>query len=136
MNHTRDDAALIAAARAVVNPRRLSGTVEVAGVGAALRTSSGAVHVGVCIYAASGFGFCAEHGAVAAMITAGESRIATIVAVNWDGAVLPSCGRCRELVVQVDDGNAETRVILPGGVKPMRDLLPDHWLLDHRLPDR
>jgi cytidine deaminase len=64
------------------------------------------------------------------MITAGESRIMDIVAVGEDGAILQPCGRCRELVVQVDDGNAETRVILPHSVKPMRDLLPDHWLID------
>lgn len=124
------DQALIAAARAVLNPRRLSPTVEVAGVGAALRTASGRVFTGVCIDAASGIGFCAEHGAVAAMITAGESRIDSIVAVDWDGSILAPCGRCRELVVQVDPGNAGTRVILPGAVRPMRDLLPDHWLLD------
>jgi cytidine deaminase len=123
------DLDLIAAARAVLNPRRLTRSVEVAGVGAALRTASGAIYVGVCIDAQCGIGFCAEHAAVAAMITAGESRIMDIVAVDWDGSILPPCGRCRELVVQVDDGNAETRVILSGGVKPMRALMPDHWLL-------
>lgn len=123
------DLDLITAARAVLNPRRLTRTVEVAGVGAALRTASGAIYVGVCIDAACGIGFCAEHAAVAAMITAGESRIMEIVAVDWDGSILPPCGRCRELVVQVDDGNADTRVILSGGAKPMRALLPDHWLV-------
>ncbi len=123
------DLDLITAARAVVNPRRLTRTVEVAGVGSALRTASGAIYVGVCIDAACGIGFCAEHAAVAAMITAGETRIMDIVAVDWDGSILPPCGRCRELVVQVDDGNADTRVILSGGVKPMRALLPDHWLV-------
>ena len=64
------------------------------------------------------------------MITAGESRIMDIVAIDWDGSILQPCGRCRELVVQIDPGNAETRVILPTGTRPMRDLLPDHWLLD------
>ncbi len=64
------------------------------------------------------------------MITAGESRIESLVAVHWQGGVVPPCGRCRELVVQVDEGNAETRVILSESVKTMRDLLPDHWLLD------
>jgi cytidine deaminase len=123
------DLDLITAARAVLNPRRLTRTVEVAGVGSALRTASGAIYVGVCIDAACGIGFCAEHAAVAAMITAGETRIMDIVAVDWDGSILPPCGRCRELVVQVDDGNADTRVILSGGVKPMRALLPDHWLV-------
>lgn len=130
MDPNAPDQALIAAARAVVNPHRLSKTVEVGGVGAALRTASGAVYTGVCIDAASGIGFCVEHGAVAAMITAGESRILTMVAVDWDGSILPPCGRCRELVVQVDDGNAGTQLILPKGTRPMRDLLPDHWLLN------
>ena len=64
------------------------------------------------------------------MITAGESRIDTIVAVDEDGRVLAPCGRCRELIVQVDPGNAVTRVILPGRVASARELLPDHWILD------
>jgi cytidine deaminase len=128
------DDALIAAARAVVNLRQLSSVVEVGGVAAALRTAGGRVFVGVCIDAACGIGFCAEAGAVAAMVTAGESRIDSIVAVHWQGAILPPCGRCRELVVQVDDGNADTRVILPGGARVMRELLPDHWLLDRAAP--
>ena len=124
------DVELLGAARAVVNPRRLSPSVEVGGVGAALRTASGRIFTGVCIDAQCSLGFCAEHGAVAAMITAGESRIMAIVAVDWDGTILQPCGRCRELVVQVDPGNAETRVILPKGERAMRELLPDHWLLD------
>ena len=36
------------------------------------------------------------------MITAGESRIDTIVAVDEDRRVLAPFGRCRELIVQVD----------------------------------
>ena len=125
------DAELISRATAVLNPRRLSPTVEVGGVGSALRTSSGAIHLGVCIDAASGIGFCAEHAAIASMITSGESRIESIMAVNWDGGILSPCGRCRELIYQVDPGNAETRVLLPNDrVTTVRALLPDHWLLD------
>lgn len=125
------DAELISRATAVLNPRRLSPTVEVAGVGCALRTSTGAIYLGVCIDTSCSMGFCAEHAAIASMITNRESRIETIVAVNWDGAVLPPCGRCRELIYQVDPGNAETRVLLPNDrVTTVRALLPDHWLLD------
>jgi len=125
------DTELISRATAVLNPRRLSPTVEVAGVGCALRTGSGAIHVGVCIDAAAGIGFCAEHAAIASMITSGESRIESIVAVNWDGSVMSPCGRCRELICEVDPGNAETRVLLPNDkVTSLRALLPDHWLLD------
>jgi cytidine deaminase len=125
---TRDR--LLDAARSVLAPRRLSRTVEVGGVGAALLTPLGAIYKGACIDAASGVGFCAEHAAAGAMITAGESRIVAMVAVDWDGTVLQPCGRCRELVVQLDPGNATTEVMLPGGVRPMRELLPEHWLLD------
>jgi cytidine deaminase len=128
---TDEDAALIAAARARLSPRVLSPTVEAGGVAAALRSRDGAIWAGVCIDAACGIGFCAEHAAIAAMVTAGESRIDTIVAVAEDGRILPPCGRCRELILQVDPGNGATRVILPGGVMRAQALLPDHWLL-HR----
>jgi cytidine deaminase len=124
------DAQLLAAAREVTRPRRLSSSVEVASVGSALRTSNGRIFTGVCIDAACGIGFCAEHGAIAAMITAGESRIEAIVAVNEDAEILSPCGRCRELVIQVDHANADTRVLLAKGARKMRDLVPDHWLLD------
>ena len=125
---TRDR--LLEAARSVLAPRRLSDTVEVGGVGAALLTPTGSIYKGVCIDTASSMGFCAEHAAAAAMITAGESQIVAMVAVDWDGTVLQPCGRCRELVVQLDAANGGTEVILPGGIRPMRELLPDHWLLD------
>jgi cytidine deaminase len=121
---------LLKAARSVLAPRRLSRTVEVGGVGAALLAPSGQIFLGVCIDAASGIGFCAEHAAAGAMVTAGESRVVAMVAVDWDGSILQPCGRCRELVVQLDPGNAATEVILQSGVRPMKELLPEHWLLD------
>jgi len=49
-----------------------------------LDTTSGRRHVGVCIDTASGTGFCAEHAAIAAMVTSMEYRIARIVAVWRD----------------------------------------------------
>jgi cytidine deaminase len=72
-----------------------------------------------------------SYAAVASMITRGESHIHIIVAVNWDGTVLSPCGRCRELICQVDPANVDTRILLPGGkAVTLRQLLPDHWLLD------
>ncbi len=56
---------------------------------------------------------CAEHAAVAEMIKARETQIAMIVAVCRDG-VLPPCGRCRELLVQVNPKNFNAKVILAG----------------------
>lgn len=124
------DAALIAEARRVVNRRTLSPMVEAGSVGAALVTHSGAVFSGVNLDTSCSLGFCAEHTAIAAMVTAGESRIETIVAVSdrVDGEIVPPCGRCRELIWQVDPGNRHTRVLMSGReVLLLEDLLPRHW---------
>ena len=60
---------LIQQARAVVNPREIAHGFTVGDVGCALLTDSGNLHVGVCIDAGGGIGFCAEHSAIASMIT-------------------------------------------------------------------
>jgi len=123
-----DDKTLICKARSVLNPRRLSHYVEVGGVGSALVTDRGNVYVGVCIDTACSMGFCAEHAAVASMVTAGESKIVTIVGVNSDGKIVPPCGRCREFIYQINGDNGGTRVILHDKVVTLRQLLPEHWM--------
>jgi cytidine deaminase len=119
---------LYARAKAVLNPRRLSPEAEAGGVGAALLSDSGAVYVGVCIDTACSMGFCAEHAAAAAMITAGEHRVLKMVAVNWDGAILPPCGRCREFISQLHEDNLAAEVLVTEGViVPLHTLLPHDW---------
>jgi cytidine deaminase len=119
---------LVESAARVLNPHRVDDRLF-GNVGSTLLTDAGSVFSGVCIDTGSGTGFCAEHAAIAAMVTAREYRIARIVAV-WrddDGAlyVLPPCGRCREFIRQVDPGNIETEVVLDRGTSsPLRDLLP------------
>jgi cytidine deaminase len=83
------------------------------------------VYTGVCIDTECSLGFCAEHAAVAEMLKARESAIYMIVAVNNDGAILSPCGRCRELLLQVDDRNESAWVVLgPDEKVPLRELLP------------
>lgn len=126
MSHSPEDTALIAAARSVIR-RRTTGKCEMGQVGAAIRTPEGALHLGVCIDAPCGIGFCAEHAAIAAMVTAGESRIAAAVAVAEDGRILPPCGRCREFIALLDPANAQARVVMPEGAVALADLLPAPW---------
>jgi cytidine deaminase len=121
---------LIAAAAAVLNPHH-TGDRLFGDVAAALDTEDGHRHLGVCIDTGSGTGFCAEHAAIAAMVTAGEYRIARIVAVWRDERgrlyVLPPCGRCREFIRQIDDHNIGTRVVLGRDREvPLASLLPAH----------
>lgn len=88
-------------ARAVLKPRKVSGIIEAGGVGAAIESASGRIYVGVCVDGACTLGICAERNAVFNMLTNGEDAIRRVVAVNWDGKVMPPCGACRELMAQL-----------------------------------
>jgi xanthosine phosphorylase len=68
-------------------------------VGCALRSASGAVFVGANVENASyPQGLCAERAAVAAMIAAGEQRIAEVAVIGSSNAPCAPCGGCRQLL--------------------------------------
>lgn len=89
-------------------------------VGAALETDQGNIFSGVCIDA-GGWGICAR-----------EFRIVRVVAVwrEWrDRAgpihIVSPCGACRDFMLQIDPGNADTDVIVGSGrVMKLGELLP------------
>ncbi len=66
---------LIGIAESTLNPRELGEGAYAGSVAAALVTDRGNVYRSVCIDTSSSMGFCAEHAVIAAMVTAGESRI-------------------------------------------------------------
>ena len=103
---------LIALAASLARPFTPSAGCSSATVAAALVTAESNVFTGVCMDTACSLGFCAEHAAVAEMLKARQSQVRMIAAVNKDGRVLPPCGRCRELLWQVDDRNRNTWVLL------------------------
>ena len=119
-------AEMIEEARRVLSPRKLAGGGDAGDVASALQSKNGKLYLGVCIDVSSGMGFCAEHSAIAAMITAGETAISKIVAVWGENTVLPPCGRCREFMNQIDSSNLDnTDVILgPDKVVKLKKLLP------------
>lgn len=114
---------MIQQAKTFLRPRKLAGEVA-----CALLSASGNLYFGVCIDINSGIGFCAEHSAIAAMITAGESSIVKIVAVCGE-VVLPPCGRCREFMYQIDHTNfSNTDVVLSEHrAVQLKELLPYPW---------
>lgn len=119
---------LYAKARAVINPRKLSELAEAGGVGAAILAANGQVYTGVCIDTACSMGFCAEHAAAAAMVTAGQNLVLKLIAVNWDGKILPPCGRCREFISQLHPDNLNAEIMLDENtVVTLRELLPYLW---------
>ncbi len=120
---------LYQAALAVAKPRKLAEQLEAGWVGAAVLGAGGRIYTGVCIDTACSLGFCAERSAVDAMLTAGESRIQRVCAVAADGRVLPPCGACRELMMQLGEGAGEAEVLLDreGRTAKLRALMPEAW---------
>ena len=119
---------LIQRAKSVIHYRELSRECSAGGVGAAILTEAGNVYVGVCVDAACGIGFCAEHGAIAQMITMGESRIVKVVTLSGDGKFMPPCGRCRELIYQVNNENLDAEILLAADRSvTLETLLPARW---------
>ena len=119
---------LIKSARAVQGKFTLSeDDLDAGSVSAALLTTNGNIYTGICIDLACGIGFCAEHSAIAEMLKNRETEIKMIVAVNAT-KVLPPCGRCRELMMQVDRKNRDTEVIISDEKSvALIELLPYYW---------
>lgn len=119
--------ALVKIAQDTLNPRELTEDSSAGSVAAALVTAGGKVYRGVCIDTPCSMGFCAEHAAIAAMVTAGESRVAKIVAVSCEDGIVALCGRCREFLYQINHDNLNAEILLGCGVVTLRELLPHIW---------
>lgn len=117
-------------AKKVLVCRKISPFIESGGVAAAVLTKAGNIYVGVCIDTGCSLGMCAERNAIANMITNGESQIEKVLAVLYDGKVIPPCGACREFMMQLDKDGGETEVLLDYDTKravKLKELMPDWW---------
>ena len=73
-------------------------------VGAALISTAGNLHIGCNVEnAAYPEGTCAEAGAIAAMVAAGDRRIAGILVIADCPAPVPPCGGCRQKIAEFAD---------------------------------
>ena len=127
MKLSQEDKELIHQAKALVGRKAVRGG-GIKQVGCVLVTGKGKKFKGVCMDLSCGIGFCAEHTAIAQMVTVtDETCIKVIVAVD-DKSVIPPCGRCRELLNLLDKRNFLTDVILSNSHKvKLRDLLPSAY---------
>jgi len=119
---------LYEAAENVLNPRQIAKHSYAGSVASAVLTSDGNIYTGVCIDTPASMGFCAEHAAIATMITAGENRIIKMVSVYKDGSIIAPCGRCREFVSKVHDDNYMCEVMVDKTtIVTIEELLPMQW---------
>jgi cytidine deaminase len=104
-------------------------------VGAAIRTRSGAVFVGCNVEnVAYPEGTCAEAGAIAAMVAAGESEIAEVLVIADSPTPITPCGGCRQKLSEFADPSVEVALAgLQGETTRMTvgDLLPGAFTPTH-----
>jgi cytidine deaminase len=96
-------------------------------VGAAVLTPSGRIHVGCNVENASyPVGTCAEAGAIASMIVAGEKRITDLLVIGPRQPIVP-CGACRQRIQEFADPATRIHCAGPDAIAAtyrMSDLLP------------
>ncbi len=115
------------AARSVQGLFGLNEMLRAGAVGAAIQTPTGDIYTGISIELACGIGFCAEHSAVAELLKDRTTLVEAMVAVGPDG-IIPPCGRCRELLLQINAENRGTKVVIAEDqVALLGDLLPYRW---------
>jgi cytidine deaminase len=108
-------------------------------VGAAIRAPSGAIHAGCNVENASyPEGTCAETGAIAAMVLAGERAIVEIVTVTEGAVPGTPCGGCRQRIrefARPDTMIHSTTTAGVGVTATMSSLLPNSFGPENLLPD-
>lgn len=123
---------MYAAAKAVLNERRISDYVTCGEVAAAVLSASGKIYTGVCIDTCSTLGICAERNAIFNMITNGENEISRVLCILPDGSNGAPCGACRELMVQLMAGRYYDIEIMmdykTGRTVKLGEITPEWWI--------
>ncbi|MBQ4825017.1 MULTISPECIES: cytidine deaminase [unclassified Leisingera] len=104
-------------------------------VGAAIRSSSGQIYVGCNVEnVAYPEGTCAEAGAIAAMVAAGEKQLAEVYVIADCPSPIPPCGGCRQKLKEFGTGEVKVTLATTDGAEKdttIGDLLPGAFDVDH-----
>lgn len=104
-------------------------------VGAAVRSASGRVYSGCNVEnAAYPQGWCAEASAIAAMVTAGERRIAAVLVVAGGTETITCCGGCRQKIREFASADVPVWSCDPAGLRAaftLGELLPHSFGRDN-----
>lgn len=104
-------------------------------VGAAIRATSGTVYVGCNVEnVAYPEGTCAEAGAIAAMVAAGETQLAEVYVIADCPSPIPPCGGCRQKLAEFGAGDVVVTMGTTDGSEratTIGDLLPGKFDASH-----
>ncbi|WP_299614714.1 cytidine deaminase [uncultured Tateyamaria sp.] len=104
-------------------------------VGAALRAADGTVFSGCNVEnVAYPEGTCAEAGAIAAMVAAGQRQIVEAYVVAGSPVPVPPCGGCRQKLAEFGAGDVRVTMATTKGVEQvmtLAELLPGAFVAAH-----
>lgn len=104
-------------------------------VGAAIRSETGVIHVGCNVENVSyPEGTCAEAGAIAAMVAAGDTRLTEVAVIADSPTPVPPCGGCRQKLAEFGAPDTPVTLATTGGARistTIGDLLPGAFGRDH-----
>ncbi|MCI5097467.1 MAG: cytidine deaminase [Rhodobacteraceae bacterium] len=104
-------------------------------VGAAIRSASGRVYVGCNVEnVAYPEGTCAEAGAIAAMVAAGETQLTEVYVIADSPSPVPPCGGCRQKLAEFGAGATSVILATTDGAEQattIAQLLPGAFGSDH-----
>jgi cytidine deaminase len=103
-------------------------------VGAAIQTAAGNIYVGCNVEnVAYPEGTCAEAGAIAAMVAAGETKIVAVAVVADSPKPVTPCGGCRQKLAEFAAGDAVVTMLTTDGLQKVTNvgaLLPGQFDAD------
>ncbi|AZV77727.1 cytidine deaminase [Parasedimentitalea marina] len=104
-------------------------------VGAAIRAASGQIYAGCNVEnVAYPEGTCAEAGAIAAMVAAGETQLTEVFVITNSPMPAPPCGGCRQKLAEFGAGEVKVICANTDGVERVTtigDLLPGKFDASH-----
>jgi len=104
-------------------------------VGAAVRGASGTIYRGCNVEnAAYPEGTCAEAGAIAAMVAAGETRLTEVLVIADCPSPVPPCGGCRQKLAEFGASDVPVTLCTTDGASlttSIGALLPGAFTLAH-----
>jgi cytidine deaminase len=104
-------------------------------VGAAIRGSSGTIYAGCNVEnVAYPEGTCAEAGAIAAMVAAGETKLTEVFVIAGSPTPVPPCGGCRQKLSEFGANDVVVTMATTGGAEEtttIGDLLPGAFDAGH-----
>ena len=104
-------------------------------VGVALMSSSGEIYTGVNVEnAAYPEGTCAEAGAIARMIAAGDRKIIAVYVVADGAEPVPPCGGCRQKLAEFSAPDVPVTMATISGIEKtltVAQLLPGAFTPEH-----